>query len=166
MIVQLPLFLNIELNFFRFSFQKFFLKHAFSQYSTAEVDSTYLEPLNGSPLTLSYTCEQSSQTEWTTTWIDEDNLARKEFHATSQIALPISDGYLFNKDFFKNKYPFIVLFLSPFFKFSFPYISLFRFHDIEWKNVLKFGKITIVKSPKSQVFSKVVESTVCPITPV
>ena len=161
-------FFLLILNFVLYLFhsQEFFLKHAFSQYATAKVDSTYLEPSDGSPSALSYTCEDSSQTEWTTIWMDKDNPEWREFCGKSQIACQISEGYLFNKSLLII---FIILpltVLSPFFILSFPCIFLSRFHDIEWKYVLRSGRITIIKSRRSQVFSKAVESTVCPITAV
>ena len=74
-------FFLLILNFVLYPFhsQEFFLKHAFSRYATAKVDSTYLEPSDGSPSALLYKCEESSQTEWTTIWMDKDNPEWREF---------------------------------------------------------------------------------------
>ena len=161
-------FFKIILNFVLnpFHSQEFFLKHAFSRYATAKVYSTYLEPSDGSPSALSYMCEASSQTEWMTIWMDKDNPEWREFCGKSQIARQISEGYLVNKNFLII---FIILpltILSPFFILFFFCIFLSRFRDMEWKYVLKSGRITIINSRRSQVFSKAVESMVCPITPV
>ena len=151
------------LKYFILSFQEFFLKHAFSRYSTAKVDSIYLQPSDGSPSASSCTHEQSNQTEWTTTWMDRDDPERKKFRAKSQVALPISEGYLFNKNLLIT---FIILLFSLFLNTYLSLHFLFRFRDLEWNCVLKSGRITIVKSPKSQIFSKTAGSIVCPITSV
>ena len=76
-----------------FGKQEFFLRHDHSKYVSAEVDSDYLEPTSASGSSLPWTNENSSQTDWTTSWMYENGMEKQDFLSKSQVVPPIEERY-------------------------------------------------------------------------
>ena len=58
------------------------------------MDSVYLEPVGNVPSAPVCKRDQSSQTFWTTHWLNKDDSLREEFCKKSQIASSISQRYI------------------------------------------------------------------------
>ena len=86
------------------------------------MDSVYLEPVGNVPSTLVWKRDQSSQTFWTTHWLNKDDSLREEFCKKSRIAPSISQRYILSIIPFL---PLVKIVSKSLFRRNFKYIFLF-----------------------------------------